>query len=317
MFVSVLHTTASRILAAVPVLLVVTIVAFGLLNAMPGDPAAVVAGEFASDAQVEAVREDLGLDRSIVHQAGAYLTDVAQGDFGRSYLNGQPVGKTILQALPVTLSLGFLSLVLATAVGLPLGILAATRPNGWASKIVNVVATLAIAVPPFVVGLGLIVTFALRWKLFPATGYTPLSDGLAGWLRSLTLPAIALALPSLAELLRQTRGAMTDVLEQDYISSATAGGVPRRVVVFRHALKNASLTIITIVGLQVGRLLGGAVIVESIFALPGFGSLTISAVTRRDIPLIQGCVIVSAIVVVAVNVVTDVAYSVVDPRQRR
>jgi len=247
-----------------------------------------------------------------------WLAGAVHGDLGDSLLSSQSVSSLILERLPVTLSLGLVTMVLAILVGIPLGIAAALRPNRPVDRIVTAAAAILMAVPPFVIGLVLVLVFAIAAAAFPATGYSALTEhGFGDWLSHLVLPAIALAAISGAELARQTRAAMVDTLAADFVRTVRAKGLRAPMVVGKHALKNAGVPIVTVLGLQVSRILAGAVTVEFVFALPGFGSLAVTAVNQRDVPVILGIVMVSAVGVLIVNLVVDISYGYFNPRIRR
>lgn len=312
-----LTVVGKRLLVAVPILLVVTLVTFLLIDLSPGDPAALLAGDNASPDRIEEVRVQLGLDQSLWERLVSYVAGLFQGDLGVSLFSGQSVVDAIAESLPVTLSLTLVAFVLVFLIAIPLGTLAAARRDGIADRIVSALSSFFIGVPPFVAGLLLVIVFALTLRAFPATAYVPLSEaGPNVWLSHLILPGLALALPSAAEVARQLRGALVDVLEQDYIRTQRAKGLAPLLVLSKHGLKNAAPPVLTVVGLQLGRMLGGTVIVEQVFAMPGFGMLTYNSVVQHDYPIIQGIVLVSALAVIVVNIVTDVLESVINPRLR-
>lgn len=305
-----------RILIAIPILVVVSLVTFLLVDLSPGDPAALLAGDNATPERVAEVRTQLGLDEPTWSRFVDYLGGLVGGDLGTSLFSGQSVLSAIGQAMPITLSLALVSFVLVFLIAIPLGTWAAVRRGGIADRAISVFCSFFLGVPPFVAGLFLVIVFALSIRAFPATAYIPLSRGFAPWISHLMLPGLALALPSAAEVARQLRGALVDVLEQDYIRTQRAKGLDPGRVLYLHGLKNAAPPVLTVVGLQVGRMLGGSVIVEQVFAMPGFGSLAYNAVTQHDYPLIQGIVLVSAVVVILVNLLTDVVEVGLNPRLR-
>jgi peptide/nickel transport system permease protein len=307
---------AHRLLLAIPTLLIVLLLSFLLMHLVPGDPARVVAGNSASPEQLAAVRAQLGIDQPLVSQFATYIGNVARGDLGTSLENRQSVATRIADTLPVTLSLTAIALIFTVLIAVPCGVLAALRRGRWLDQAVAAVSAFFIAIPPFIVGLVLVVLFALHWSIFPATGYVPLADGFTEWFRSLALPALALALTPAAELTRQIRGALVDTLEQDFIRTVRAKGMPGWSLVGKHAAKNAASPVITVFGLQIGRILGGAVVVELIFGLPGFGTLAYNAVLGRDFPLIQGVVLVSAVAVIICNLLVDLSYAYLNPKLR-
>lgn len=312
-----LRLAVRRLLGAVPLLLGISLIVFLLLDLMPGDAAVVLAGEDASDAQIAATRERLGLDHSLPVRYIDWIGGAIQGDLGTSLYSSRSVTDTILERLPVTASLALVSMVIIVLVGVPLGILAARRPNSIGDRLLSAFASISMSLPPFVVGLLLVLVFAITLSWFPPTGYVSLEDGgSAEWLRSLILPSIAVAAIPIAELARQTRGALVDTLSTDYIRTVRAKGVREPAVILRHALKNAGVPIATVLGLQVNRVLAGSVTVEFVFAMPGFGALAVSSVIQRDLPIILGVVMVSAVIVVVVNVITDFSYGFFNPRLR-
>lgn len=297
-------------------LLIVSVFAFLLLQMIPGDPAVTLAGENASLDRVTKIRTELGLDRPLYVQYLSWAGNLARGDLGRSLINGEPVLNLILQRFPVTLSLTLLSLGIAVVIGVALGILAATHVGRWPDRAVSAVASLGIAVPPFWLGLMLVVALSIENAIMPSYGYAPLSDGVGQWLRHLALPAITMAASSIAEIARQMRASLADALERDYIRTARAKGLDRSVVVLKHAAKNAAVPVVTVIGLQASLYLAGSVVVETIFGLPGIGGLVYQAVLQRDIPVIQGIVMMSAVVVLLVNIAVDLSYRYFDPRVR-
>jgi peptide/nickel transport system permease protein len=311
-----LRFAGRRLLAVIPLLLILTFVAYVLVDLIPGDAAASVAGEQASPEELESIRTYLGLDDPLPVRYARFLGNVAQGDLGSSIINSQPVSETITRRLPVTVSLVIVTLLLIIVVAVPLGTLAALRPNGVFDRGVTIVAGIVLSVPSFVMGLVLVTYLALNRSWFPATGYQPLAEGVFGWLQHLILPAIALALHPIAELTRQTRGAMREILDEDYVRTARAYGLRGSAIVSKWAGKNAAITVVTVLGLMAGRLIGGAVVVESIFNLPGVGTLAIDAVTARDISMIQGIVLLAGVVVIIVNLLVDLSYAWFNPRVR-
>ncbi len=305
-----------RILATIPVMAIVALFVFSLLYIAPGDPAAIIAGDQATPADVERIRESLGLDRPFVVRFGEWLWHVLKGDLGVSIFTNLPVTHMIAQRIEPTLSLLVLTLTFAIVIAVPLGVLAAWKQGQWIDRLVMVIAVLGFSVPVFVVGYVLAYTFALQLDWFPVQGYTPLSEGFRPWLSNLVLPTITLGSAFIALIARITRATMLEVLNQDYVRTAKAKGVDQRDLLFVHALKNAAVPIVTIIGLGFAGLIGGAVVTESVFAIPGVGRLVVDAILRRDYPVIQGVVLITSFLYVLVNLAVDLLYTVFDPRIR-
>jgi len=265
---------------------------------------------------VERIRASLGLDRPFLIRFTEWLFRVIQGDLGVSIFTNLPVAHMIKQRLEPTFSLMALTLAIALTFAIPMGVVAAWKQGTWIDRLVMVFAVLGFSVPVFVVGYLLAYTFALQLDWFPVQGYTPIANGLGGWLSNLMLPAIALGGVFIALIARITRATMLEVLSQDYVRTAKAKGVGQRAILFVHALKNAAVPIITIIGLGFAGLIGGAVVTESVFAIPGVGRLVVDAILRRDYPVIQGVVLMFSFVYVIVNLIVDLLYTVFDPRIR-
>jgi peptide/nickel transport system permease protein len=310
----VLRYLVRRLLFSLVVIAGVVTIAFALLHLIPGDPVDAILGTEASPEAREALRRELGLDRPLLAQYGAWWWNLLHGDLGRSILIGQPVGSLILQRLPTTIPLALLAMVIAILIAVPAGILSALRRNSWVDGVVSVIAFAGLSIPSFWLGVLLILFFSLRLGWFPPGGYVSIvSDPVAG-LQSLLLPALALGSTFAAALTRMIRSSLLEVLSRDYIRTARAKGQVERLVIGRHALRNALIPAVTIVGVQVGVLLSGALIIEQVFALPGLGRLTVQAVLVRDFPLVQGCLIVIATIFVVANLLTDLLYVYLDPR---
>jgi peptide/nickel transport system permease protein len=305
-----------RIVATIPVMAIVALFVFSLLYIAPGDPAAVIAGEQASPEDVEKIRRGLGLDRPFLSRFGDWSWHILQGDLGTSMFTGLPVTQLIVQRLEPTLSLMVVTLLLAVTIAVPMGVLAAWKAGTWVDRGLMAFAVLGFSVPVFVVGYLLAYVFALELDWFPVQGYTPLSAGFWPWLENLVLPAIALGCVYIALIARITRASMLEVLQQDYIRTARSKGMGQSGILFVHALKNAAVPIVTVIGIGVALLIGGAVVTESVFAIPGLGRLTIDAIVRRDYPVIQGIVLLFSLVYVLVNLAVDVLYTLLDPRIR-
>lgn len=307
---------ARRLLATIPVMLVVAIVVFLLLHLSPGDPAAIIAGDNATDADIERVRATLGLDRPLIVQFGLWLGGLLRGDLGVSVFSKIPVLSLIAQRLEPTGTLALVTMTFAVVVALPLGIIAAWKAGTWIDHVVMGIAVFAFSAPVFLIGYALVYQFARQWRVLPVQGYTPIADGFTPFWQHLVLPAVSLGLIFAALLARMTRSTMLDVLNEDYIRTARAKGLAPRAVLLRHALRNASVPIVTTIGLGIALLIGGVVVTESVFAIPGIGRLTIEAVTQRDYPVIQGVILAASFVYVLINLAIDVAYAFLDPRIR-
>jgi peptide/nickel transport system permease protein len=305
-----------RVLATIPVMAVVALFVFSLLYIAPGDPAAVIAGDQATPQDVERIRESLGLDRPYLVRFSAWVWDILRGDLGVSIFTNLPVSTMIAQRIEPTLSLMVVTLILAITIAVPMGVVAAWKQGTLIDRAVMAFAVLGFSVPVFVVGYLLAYYFALEWDLLPVQGYTPFSEGFWPWLENLILPAIALGSVYIALIARITRATMLEVLQQDYIRTARAKGVGQRAILFLHALKNAAVPIVTVIGIGIALLIGGAVVTESVFAIPGLGRLTVDAILRRDYPVIQGVVLLFSFVYVLVNLAIDLLYTLFDPRIR-
>lgn len=305
-----------RVLATIPVMAFVGFFVFSLLYIAPGDPAAVIAGEQASPEDVEKIRQSLGLDRAFLVRFTEWSGHVLRGDLGISMFTGLPVTELIGQRVEPTLSLMIVTLILAIGIAVPIGVVAAWKAGTWIDRLIMSVSVLGFSIPVFVVGYLLAYYFALELDWLPVQGYSPISRGFWPWLEHLVLPGIALGFVYIALIARITRATMLEVLSQDYIRTARAKGVGQGGVLFLHALKNAAVPIVTVIGIGVALLIGGAVVTESVFAIPGLGRLTIDAIVRRDYPLIQGLVLMFSFVYVLVNLAIDLIYTLLDPRIR-
>jgi peptide/nickel transport system permease protein len=295
---------------------IVALFVFSLLYIAPGDPAAVIAGDQATPADVERIRQSLGLDRPFLVRFGEWCWQILHGDLGTSIFTNLPVAKLIAQRIEPTLSLMSVTLVFAVCVAVPVGVVAAWKAGTWIDRAIMAFAVLGFSVPVFVLGYLLAYIFALQLEWLPVQGYTPLSDGVWPWLENLILPAIALGSVYIALIARITRASMLEVLQQDYIRTARAKGMGQTDLLFVHALKNAAVPIVTVIGIGIALLIGGAVVTETVFAIPGVGRLTVDAILRRDYPVIQGIVLLFSFVYVLVNLVVDLLYTVLDPRIR-
>lgn len=305
-----------RLLSAIPVLFIVSLISFGLMRLIPGDPAASIAGPSATPAQIDQLRRDLGLDEPLLMQLLHYYQGLLQGDFGKSLLLGKGVLAATLERLPVTIGLSLYALVLTLLIGVTSGIIAALRQNTWIDQVAMMIAMLGISIPNFFLGLLMIIFFAVQLGWLPSGGYVPFSQDPLGWLRSTTMPAISLALLQAGLLARITRSGMLEVLRQDYVRTARAKGLPERQVILKHALANALIPIVTVVGIIISLLLSGAVVTEALFSLPGMGQLLTQAVLSRDYPMVQGGLLLVTTFLVVVNILVDILYALIDPRVR-
>jgi peptide/nickel transport system permease protein len=305
-----------RLAATIPVMVVVAVFVFFLLRLAPGDPVAIIAGEDATLEQLAAVRARLGLDRPITEQFALWVLGMLQGDFGTSIFSNLPVRRLILQRLEPTLSLTLATLLVAACLAVPVGVLAAWKAHRLVDRLIMGFAVLGFAMPVFLVGYVLIYVFAVQLGWLPVQGYRPLADGLWPWAEGLILPSLALGLTYMALIARTTRASMLEVLAQDYIRTADSKGLATTRVLLVHALKNASVPIVTVVGIGVALLISGVVITETVFNIPGLGRLTVDAVLKRDYPIVQGLIIVFAAAKVLVNLAVDISYVLLDPRIR-
>jgi len=305
---------ARRLLQMIPVLFFVSVIIFTLINLIPGDAARLFLGEEASPDALLALRHELGLDRPLYVQYLRWIVGMARGDFGRSFKDNRPVFTTLMQKLPVTGELTAASLVIAWSLAIPAGILAAWRQRTAADYGVSAAALVGLSIPNFWLGIMLIYLFAVNLHWLPASGFTPFAEAPGRNLRALVMPAAVLGLFSAAVVMRQLRSSMVEVLAADFVRTAKAKGLGDRIVVVRHALRNAVIPVVTVMGIQVGILLGGAVITETIFAVPGLGQLAVNSIYTRDFPMLEGVVMMSALAILVINLAVDVIYSLIDPR---
>ncbi|MBM3571051.1 MAG: ABC transporter permease [Alphaproteobacteria bacterium] len=305
-----------RLLATIPVMAIVGVFVFMLLHLAPGDPAAIIAGDNATTANIEAIRTRLGLDRPLHEQFLSWVWATLQGDLGISMFSNLPVTKLVLQRAEPTIALATTTLIVAVTIAITVGVLAAWKAGTIIDRAVMAFAVMGFSVPVFVVGYLLVYLFAMKLKWLPVQGYVPLEQGLWPCLRNLILPSIALGLAYVALIARITRASMLDVLAEDYIRTANAKGVTTGVMLTRHALKNAAVPIVTVIGIGVALLISGVVITESVFNIPGVGRLVVDAIARRDYPIIQGVMIIFSGVYVLVNLAVDLIYTFLDPRIR-
>lgn len=306
---------ARRLLWGVPMLVVVSFFSFLLVSLVPGDPARSVLGPLAPQEQVDELHRQMGLDRPLPEQYLGWLGDAARGDLGTSLVTGTGVGQLLTPRLPATLSLIIPATLTAALLGIALGVASAVR-GGVLGRLVDVLSMLGLAVPGFWLALVLVSWFAVRWQLFPATGYTAFADSPVEWLRSLVLPVAAVSLSAVTAVAKQTRDSMLDALNRDFVRVMQANGLSRRSIVYRHALRNAAIPVVSVLGVICASLLGAAVLVENIFGLPGLGSGAAQAAVQHDIPLLQGTVIYFTLIVIVVGLVVDVCHAWLDPKVR-
>ena len=305
-----------RLLATIPVMGVVAVFVFFLLRFAPGDPAAIIAGDDASPQQIATVRAALGLDRPVLEQFVLWVAGMLRGDFGTSIFSNMPVTRLIAQRIEPTLALTLSTLVVAVVLAIPLGVLAAARAHRLTDRLVMLFSVMGFAMPVFLVGYVLIYVFAMQLGWLPVQGYVPLAQGIGPWAERLVLPSLALGITYMALIARITRASMLEVLSQDYIRTANSKGLSTHRVLLLHALKNASVPIVTVIGIGIALLISGVVITETVFNIPGLGRLTVDAVLKRDYPIVQGLIIVFAGVKVLVNLLIDISYVFLDPRIR-
>lgn len=305
-----------RALLAVPTLILASLAIFLILHLIPGDPAVIVAGADATPAQVAAVRTDLGLDKPLAVQYAIWIGHVLRGDFGNSLIGKYPVWDQIKRAYPATLELTIGALILALLLAVPLGILAALHPRSWLDRAISAFNAFAIGIPNFLLGILLILLFSLHFAHLPVGGRVPITKDPGAGVKTLILPAVTLSLGIAAVLTRFIRSALLEVLSEDYVRTARAKGLPGAAVIRRHALRNALIPVITVLGIQIGRLLGGAVIVEAVFAWPGMGRLAVQAIVTRDYTIVQAALLLLVTAFIVVNLIVDIAYGFLDPRVR-
>ena len=305
-----------RILATIPVMAVVAIFVFALLYLSPGDPAAIIAGDTATVEDIVRIRAKLGLDQPVYIQFGSWVWRLVQGDLGISIFTNLPVSKLVQQRLEPTVALTITTLIISVLTAIPMGVLAAWKAGSWIDRVVMVFAVLGFSVPVFVLAYMLIFVFAIWADLLPVQGYVSITAGFWPFLSHIILPSTALGMIFAALIARITRASMLDVLAQDYIRTAQAKGLSSEQVLIGHALKNAAVPIVTIIGIGVALLIGGVVVTETVFAIPGLGRLTVDAILRRDYPIIQGIILIFSAAYVLVNLLVDLSYTLIDPRIR-
>lgn len=307
---------ATRFAQAVPVMFLVAVLTFFLMHLLPGDPAVIIAGDQASPEAIERVRRQLGLDRPVLEQLVLWIAHLAQGDFGTSLILNQSVVSAVIERLPITLSLAAVSFAITVPVGILLGVVAACFRDTWFDSGVMAVALIGVSLPNFWVAILSVILFSVTLGWLPSAGYVPIDRGLWPWLAALIQPAVVLALFQIGFLARMTRSEMLEVLDQDYIRTARAKGVAEWRTISKHAFRNTLVSVITVSGYILSLLIGGSVIVEQVFALPGIGRLLVQAIMARDYPLVQGTMLMLGFAFVFINVMIDLIYTAVDPRVR-
>jgi peptide/nickel transport system permease protein len=305
-----------RLMAAIPVLFVVSVMVFLFLRMIPGDPATAMLGRDASVQEIEAVRLKMGLDRPLPVQYATWLGKALHGDLGLSVISGRSISRSILERLPHTMALAFLAIAIAIAIAIPSGVIAAVKQNTFTDRAVMLFSLLGVSLPSFWVGILFIIFFSVQLRWFPSSGYVSIYENVFQGLRYLLLPAVSLALVMAAVSARMARSAMLEVLRQDYIRTARAKGLGRWAVVVRHGLKNAMIPVITVIGLDFGWLLGGTVVIETVFGIPGMGRLVVYSILNRDYPVVQGVILYMAIIYMLVNLLVDFIVTLMNPRIR-
>ncbi len=305
-----------RALTAIPVLGLVALFVFVLLHASPGDPASILAGEFASPDDIAAIRAKLGFDKPVYLQFFIWLSAIAHGDLGTSIFSGLPVTTLLVQRLEPTISLTICTLLLTTLLAVPLGLIAAWRSGKLADQAIMVMSVAGFSIPVFVVGYALVYIFAIRFAIFPSQGFVSIFEDAGGFFSRIVLPTISLSLVFIALVARITRASILEILSEDYIRTAYAKGASEGRVLIRHALRNASVPIITVVGIALTTLIGGVVITETIYNIPGLGRLVVDAILKRDYPVIQALILITSSAYIIVNIVIDIGYAMLDPRIR-
>jgi len=307
---------ARRVLATIPVMAIVAVLVFSMLRLTPGDPAAIIAGAAATSQDIVDIRARLGLDRSIVAQFFLWIGNVLSGNLGESFFFKKPVAELVADRIGPTFALATTTIVFSVIVAVPLGVIAAWKQGRWIDRLVMGFSVLGFSVPVFVVGYVLIYVFAIELSWLPVQGYQPIVEGLWGFLQRLILPSLTLSVIYIALIARIARTSVIEVLGEDYIRTARAKGLTDRVVLMKHALRNAAVPIVTIIGIGVALLIGGVVVTESVFSIPGLGRLTVDAVLARDYPTVQAVILLFSVVYVVLNLLVDVAYTLLDPRIR-
>ena len=306
----------SRLIQSIPVLILVSVISFGLMKLVPGDPAILIGGPSATPGDLDNIRKNLGLDQPFHVQMWRYYAGLARGDLGTSLLLGRPVLEVTLERVPVSLSIAAYSMVLTLLLGISCGVIAALNRNRWLDQAAMVFALIGVSLPNFWLGLMLIIFLSVHLGWLPTGGYVPWQTDFVGWFRTATMPAVSLALLQVGLLARITRSTMLEVLRQDYIRTARAKGLPEVIVIAKHAFRNVMIPVVTVIGVIFSVLISGSVVIESVFSVPGIGSLLGSAVLRRDYPMIQGGLLLVATALLVLNLIVDVLYAYFDPRVR-
>ncbi len=305
-----------RVLAAIPVMGFVALFVFLLLRLTPGDPAAILAGDTATPEQLESIRESLGLNQPLMVQFFSWITDLLRGDFGTSILSGKPVLELIADRMEPTISLALTTIILSVIIAVPLGVIAAWKQGTLIDRFVMLLSVLGFSVPVFVIGYLMISLFSMQLNLFPVQGFRPIGDGVGQFFHRIALPTFTLTLLYIALIARITRTSMLEILGDDYVRTARAKGLPESRVLMRHALRNCSVPIITVIGIGFALIISGVVVTELVFNLPGLGRLTVDAVLSRDYPVIQAVILLASLIYVVINLLIDIAYVLLDPRIR-
>ncbi len=305
-----------RLLQTIPVLFLVSVISFTIMKLVPGDPAVLIGGPSATAAELDKIRQNLGLDQPFHVQMWRYYAGLIHGDLGTSLLLGKPVLASVIERIPISLSISIYAMLLTLVIGIGCGVVAALRRNTWVDQTAMLFALVGVSLPNFWLALMMIIVFSVQLGWLPTGGYVPFTTDPVGWFKTATMPAVSLALLQIGLLARITRSTMLEVLSQDYVRTARAKGLPERIVVAKHAFKNVLIPVITVIGVILSVLISGSVVIESVFSVPGIGSLLGSAVLRRDYPMIQGGLLFVATILLLLNLLVDVLYAYLDPRVR-
>lgn len=305
-----------RLISVIITLLILSVLAFSLTHIMSGDPATIILGSEAGEEQVNALRESMGLNDNIIIQYFRWILNVIRGNFGDSYFNNNSVNELIKAHFSASVMLAVFAEIVALVIAIPMGVLAAKHKNGWQDNVISAVSLFGLSVPDFIIALILVLIFAVKIKLFHVSGYKPASEGLGVYFSYMALPVLALGLRQAALIVRTTRSSLLDVLNLDYIKTAKSKGLSGNKILYKHALRNAFITIITVIGQSFGSLIAGTAVVESVFGIPGMGQLIVSSILKRDYPTIQGVILVIGVIYILINLITDLLYGVINPRIR-